>query len=241
MLGVGIHDDVYLSSVLLDDKDTIHITFKEAAKAGKTKKSHFEMAASSEAEEVENGTNVMLFPGLPPQDKPDKPLTEEKKLDRIVGDINKTKAQCLHLLKGYLPSDQLVGKLEPFAGLALTEQNFSTEIMKKEVLAKVQRNIGTTFINLIKPFLDKPELKFRLLLVRQSSDKHFATLRGKYLDDQPFWESMDVPKEASKVKFTDWEKANGFDSGVPLPKAGKDSAASGSAAAPVTAANIFNQ
>lgn len=240
MLGVGIHEDVYLASASLDDKNTIHITFKEVAKAGKEKKSMFAMAASDQVEEVDNGTSVMLFPPLPPKEGHTK--TEEKVVEMLVGDINRVKGQCLHILKGYYTATDLQGKMEPFAGLNMTEASFNKDIQKKEILEAVQRNIGRVFIQLITPHLNKPELKFRLLLIRQSTDKHFATLRGRYLDDQPFWESMDIPKEASKVKFTDWEKANKFDDGTPAPKAAKPSADGGAAAtsaAPTSASNIF--
>jgi len=81
----------------------------------------------------------------------------------------------------------------------------------------------------------------RLLLVRQSKDKHFATLRGTYLDDQPFLEPMAIPKDASKLKFSPWEIENGYDSSAPAPKAAKPEGGvpGATAAAPVTASNIF--
>lgn len=241
-LGVGIHENVFLQEAKMDDsKATIILVFEECSKANAgPKKSYFEMAASSEVEEVEKGTQVMLFPPTPP--KEDSKLTKEKQLQNLVGDINKVKGICLHILSGYYTTEDLKDKMQPFAGLPMDNTNFETEIFRKEILEQVQRNIGRTFIQLITPFLNKPEMKFRLLLVRQSTDKHFATLRGHFLNDNPFWESMDVPKEASKVAFTKWEKDNKFDSGEPVPKPAAGTtpgATTAPGAAPVSAANIF--
>lgn len=238
-LGVGIHENVFVESVSIDAKDTIHITFNEVAKAGKEKKSLFEMAASSEVENMDAGTNIMLFPPMPP--KEDSTDTLEKKLKRTVTDINKVKGQCLHILEQYYTKADLKDKMQPFAGLAMTDATFETEVLKKDVLLAVQRNIARTFIELMKPHVGKPENAMRLLLIRQSTDKHFATLRGTYLDDQPFIEPMAIPKDASKLKFSPWEIANGYDSGVPSPKAAKPGPGAGpaDAAAPTSAANIF--
>lgn len=242
MLGVGIHEDIYLAGATMDDKAVISLTFKEAGKADKVKKSLFEMAASDQVEEVDNGLTVMLFPSTGPKEGDKR--TEEKLVEQLTADINKVKGQCLHLLRGYYTSKDLEGKMVPFAGTTLNNDNYNKEIQKKEVLEAVQRNIGRVFVQMVTPFLNKPEEKFRLLLVRQSGDKHFATLRGRYLDDNPFWESMKVPKEQSKLKFNDYEKSNGLDSGIVKVKDSPTSKGNDTApatTAPVTAANIFGQ
>lgn len=238
MLGVGIHENVYLAEATLDEnKSVIAIRFKETGKATQVKKSLFERAASSEVEETDDGTQIMLFPPTPP--KEGNTNSEEKNVENLVNDINKTKGICLHILAGYLTTEQLKDKMTPFASLPLTETNFNTEIQKKEMLEAAQRNIGRTFIQLITPFLNKPELAFRLLLTRQSTAKHYATLRGRFLNDNPFWESMAIPKEASKVKFTDYEKSAGLDNGAPAAKENKANNSTAVAQAPVTAASIF--
>lgn len=241
-LGVGIHENVFVEAVSIDAKDTIHITFNEVAKAGKEKKSLFAMAASSEVENIDAGTNIMLFPPTPP--KEDSTDTLEKKLKRTVGDINKVKGQCLHILEQFYTKTDLKDKMQPFAGLNMSDANFETEVLKKEVLLAVQRNIARTFIEMMAPFVGKPEHAMRLLLIRQSEAKHFATLRGTYLDDQPFLEPMVIPKADSKLKFSPWEIQNGYDSGIPVPKTAKagtgDAAAPAGGAAPVSASNIFS-
>jgi len=237
MLGVGIHENVYLAGVTMDDKAVISVTFKESDKAGKATKSMFEMAASDQAEEVDNGATIMLFPPNAP--KEDNKKTLEKTVEMLTADITKIKGQCLHILSGYLTSADLAGQMQPFAGLALTDASYPTEIQRKEVLEAVQRNIGNTFLRLITPFVNKPDMKFRLLLVRQSAEKHFATLRGRFLADNPFWESMDVPKAQSKLKFNDYEKGQGLDNGIPIAKDSRKAGAAAAEQAPMSAQNIF--
>lgn len=237
-LKVGINDNVYIDSTSIDDKAVIAITFKEVGTGEvKEKKSLFAMAASDQVEEVDTGTRIMLFPPNPPKDGHGK--SEEKVVEMLTADINKLKGQCLHILRGHYTTEQLLKKFDPFAGLNLTDDNYSAQVQKKEVLEGVQRNIGRVFIEMMKPHVGDPKKAFRLLLVRQSTDKHFATLRGKFLDDNPFWESMEIPKEASKLKFTDWEIANGFNDGTPSKKADKPAVDGTPATAPLSVQNVF--
>lgn len=239
-LGVGIHDNVFIGETSMDpDKATIMITFNETAKAGKEKKSLFAQAASSEVENVDEGTRLMLFPPTGP--KEDSTDTQEKKAKRAVADINKVKGQCLHILEQFYTKDDLKDKIQPFASIAgITEDNFETEVIKKEILLQVQKNIGRVFVQMMQPFVNKPDQAFRLLLVRQSKDKHFATLRGTYLDEQPFLEPMAIPKESSKLKYSQWEIDNGYNSGAAVPKAEKSAGTGSAEAVPVSAANVFS-
>jgi len=83
-------------------------------------------------------------------------------------------------------------------------------------LAKVFENYATQFTSMITPFVGNTAYKLRLKLVRQSKDKHFATLPGKYLSDSPMVELMEVP--VPKVKFTKWELDNKLNDGTPVAK-----------------------
>lgn len=236
-LGVGIHENVFIAEASMDpDKATIMITFNEVAKANKEKKSLFAMAASSEVENVDEGTRLMLFPPTGP--KEDSTDSQEKKAKRAVADINKVKGQCLHILEQFYTKDELKDKMQPFAGIAgIDDNNFETEVIKKEILLQVQKNIGRVFVQMMQPYVNKPDQAFRLLLVRQSKDKHFATLRGTYLDEQPFLEPMAIPKVSTKLKYSQWEIDNGYNSGAAIPKADK---AAGTGAAPISAENVFS-
>lgn len=248
MIGIGINENVFLSNAELDQKGTLGVTFEEAGKADKPKvESLFDVVASTdEVIETEHGMTIKLFPPLPPKEGNDR--TEEKNVELLVSDINKTKGVLLHLLHGYFTKDDIkkAGGLNPFKGLPITKENFNAMIQKKETLEGIHRNLATDFLNIIRPVLGKSDKTFRLLLVRQSKDKHFASFRGKFIEENPFWESMEIPKEASKVKFTAYELTNKLDDATPVAKdqqkqgtAGGAQTTSGPGQAPLTAANVF--
>jgi hypothetical protein len=239
MIGVGINENVFLEKVALNEKNVIEITFQEAGKVKEKPASMFASVAGDEIQEGQMGMSIRLFPPLPPQ-KED--MTDEKKRDLIDADINKTKAIIRHLLLGYLTSADLVGMwASSFDGLPIDESNYKEQFLKKEILEGIHRNMGRIFIEKITPFLNDQERKFRLLLVRQSREKHFATFRGRYIEDNPFFESMEIPADHSKVKFTPYELSEGLNSGVPIPKEAADKKDTGSNAPnpPMTVGNVF--
>lgn len=235
MIGIGINENVYLKNVQIDEKGFLDIVFDDTTKSAGPVSYFANVAADGEVMEDSSKTIKLFAPSGP---KADSDKTVEKQLEMTVGDINKTKGIFLHILKGWYTAEQLKGLISPFKGTTLTEANFNTEILKKEVLEVVFRNMATDFIAALRPYMGKPESKFRLLLIRQSKDKPFATFRGRFLDESPFWETMDIPKAASKVAFTKWELENGFDSAAPVVKEdAADKAATD--AAPLTAASVF--
>lgn len=244
MIHIGVNENVYLEKVSLDDKNALELTFGEVGKVKPT--SLFANVASDEV--VENtDMSVRIFAPLPPK-KED--MTEEKKVDLLVSDINKTKGILRHILMGYYTSEDLKGLwAQSFAGLPIDEANFTKQILVKEILEGIHKNMARIFIEKIKPFLGDQTRTFRLLLVRQSKDKHYATFRGRFIDDNPFWEDMQVPKEASKVKFTPWEIEQGLTHGIPVSKdaaadkkdGGSSTGGNSGGSAPLTAANVFGQ
>lgn len=229
---VGITDNVYLESVTMDDKLAVEFKFTE----GDAPKSAF--AALQDDEVVENpSASIRIFA---PNEEKDTTLTQEKRVDRAVASFNKTKGILQHIMKQYMTTDAMpkLGKVA-YDGTGITEENFTTEILKLEIQKLIHKNMVQAFLNAMQPFLNRSDLKFRLLLLRQSKDKHFATFRGRYLEDQPFYESMDVPKEASKVKFTDYEIKEGLNDGTPTAKPSASAGAGTEGAAPLSAESVF--
>jgi len=239
MIQIGINENVYIHDAVLDDKGNICITFEQLGEPGKEKPtSTFANIAADEVIETEYGMTIKLFPPLPP--KPDNGRSVEKNVQLLQSDINKTKGIILHLLGGFMTTEQLKGKINPFESLPIDESNFDEQIQKKEILDGVHRNLGRAFVELIKPYLDHKDNPFRLLLVRQSPEKHFATLRGKYIKENPFWEPMTVPKEASKLAFTAYETTAGLTNGIPIAKPANAAGDAHVAAAPaLNVGNVF--
>jgi hypothetical protein len=95
-------------------------------------------------------------------------------------------------------------------------------ILDETTFMKVFDNMANEFITLMTPFVGDASLRSRLKLQRQNKEKHFATLPKSFLSERPMYESMEIPKDKSKIAFSKWEKDNGLDDGTP---ASKDAAA----------------
>ena len=237
MIRIGITENVYIADVKMDEKNALLITFEETGKEDKvTVDNYFDNIASDEVIETERGTIIRIFPPLPP--KADNGRTQEKNVELLVSDINKAKGIVIHILKVFYTMDDLRGKINPFASLPIDKDNFDVQVQKKEILEGVHRNICKAFVDLIKPFLAEKK-PVRLLLVRQSQDKHYATFRNRYLDEQPFIESMEIPAAASKLKFSSYEIEKGLDNDIPVRKPDGAVAGAAPATAPLTVTNVF--
>lgn len=241
MIRIGITENVYVADVKVDDKNALLVSFDEIGKEDKPKVDNFfDNLSSDEVIEIERGTTIRVFPPLPP--KADNGRTEEKNVELLVSDLNKTKGIALHILKVFYTADDLRGQINMFESLPIDKDNFNQQIVKKEILEGAHKNICKAFARLMAPHIG-PNTPVRLLLVRQSVDKHYATFRNRYLDEQPFIESMEIPKEASKLKFSSYELEKGLDNDTPVKKP-EGSTAAGVAGgaptpAPLDAANVF--
>lgn len=238
-IGVGINQNVYLKSVSIGQQyNELAFTFDIA----KDKVlSAFEALQQSDVTETNTSSEVKLFPpNVPTSEKID---TIEKKLSAIERDLNRIKGVLIHILKQYTTEDKWsrIGK-ELFSNIEIDANNYQEKILQQPILTSVYNNMVRIFQEEITEFLNNKDLKFRLLLVRQSKDKHFATFRtGNYIEDQPFYESMSIPAEASKVAFTKYELDNGLNDGTPTSRSEAADKKTDAGEAPKAAANIFGQ
>ena len=151
MLRIGINEDVFLEKVAITDKNVLELTFQEIT-VKERPKSYFENVAGDDIVEGNTGMNLKLFPPLTPN-KPE--YTEEKKVDLVVGDINKSKGILRHIMLGYMASTELKGIWEAsYDGIAINATNFNQQILVKEVLELVHKNMARIFIQKIAPFLN---------------------------------------------------------------------------------------
>jgi len=193
MLTIGIHDNVVLSKATKNDKGTLVIGFK--------KDEEVDVIAAM------NGANTSLE--APEQDFLMFAPTI-KNFDGTLSDgidtlkkLNAFKEPLEHILSIYLTNDKI--KWDIFNGLTVDATNIYAKLQDQSNVDKVAANIVADFIKMATPFLNNKK-KFRLKLVRKNNSKYTALPRFA-----PFVESMDVPKEASKLKYTAYELTNKLD------------------------------
>jgi hypothetical protein len=233
-IGVGINEDVFISKIEQDlTSKAIIISFAHKDDKVGTAVNYFEMLQADTIVEASNGTGIRLF--APNEPKADK--TEEQRIQFAAGDIAATRAIIEHIMQGYMPSDVASAKNVVYENTGIDQNNFTQKIVQKPVLLAIHENLTRHFINGMKEFVGKPDLLFRLLLVRQSKDNPYPTFRKRYISDNPFWESMDVPADQSKVKFTSYELKEGLDSNAPAPS--KSDADKKQSNAPTSASSVF--
>lgn len=222
MLTVGIHENLVLSKVSRNDKGTLGLQFRPRKLDGEET-----MAPASVFQEEEtvgvsasdSDSSLLLFPfkvtTLKKKDT-NEDYSDEEKLQMVNNDIKKFKDQLSCLLGAYRATKDL--KWRAYDNTGITESNYTVELLDNDNLIKVYDNLVRQFTEWIAPFVNDDNFAVRLKLVRQSKDKHYATLPGRFLDTNPFIEPMEVPKEKSTLKFSKWEKENGFDNGDPVNK-----------------------
>lgn len=213
-IGVGINENVVITNAALNEKKNLVITLKPASKVGGAKKSIFDaMLTAGIQNEGRDGLELQILSFLLPKDK-----TLEKSIELIFADTTRFKNQLTTILMVFVNADdiKLADMDVQFAGTGITDQEtLEKRILSQDVLNKMYENMANHFIQLITPFLNNPDHAVRFKLLRQSKDKHYATIPSRYLDGNPFIESMDIPLAQSNVKFSPYELKEGLDSDAP--------------------------
>jgi hypothetical protein len=239
-IGVGINEDVVLSKaeVLVDnDKISLGLSFREKGQV-KQEADAFAQLAGDGAVDTGNGlgTVIRVWPPLSPLP------TTTKNVAKTVAEMSKesqdnlgeVKNILIQILSCFTTTDKI--KFSMFQGMeGITRENIDVKIVDKEVIKAAFTNLANQFVAQVTPFLDKDDCAVRLLLVRQSKEKHYAAFRNRFIIQNPIIELMAIPKDASKLKFTPYEIEKGLD------KAGAVAKPEGvvSDAAPSSVANMF--
>lgn len=228
MIGIGINDNVYLGTPKLNDKGTLEVAFKqteadpEAAAALKAKLADNPFADWDDTGYTQSdggGISLLIFPfdSKPSDYKPDEVIdltVMKQRIDKIRGPL-------FQILSQYIP-DISKNPLKVSAIFEGTNIDFKDKVgtekkLKSEaVQAKIYKNIVSAFIAGMEPFQDDDTNLFRVLFVRRSKKSAYPALRTSFIDDNPFIESMKIPKDASKLKFTAYEKREGLDKSDPI-------------------------
>lgn len=205
MIPVGIHENVRVNKATKNDKGTLVIGFKKETGAEVNLLDLLNSAnASSSIENQEQDIIVWPFEAVSRQGENHTP-------DNIWRSISETKDSLNHILLQYMTADKIAWDIMKDCGI--TTENMKAKICEQPVLNQIYNNMASQFISMMTPFLNDTSKLYRVLLVRTSKPKHFPALRKRFLAANPFMEPMSVPKEQSKLAFTKWEIANGFNSG----------------------------
>lgn len=197
MLKIGVNEPVLFEKAEINDKGTLAVTFKEDTGVVKPKLSLLE-AANESSDTSGNtdltSTNFLLF--IPSTEYQNEEIAPEKKIQNLM----KLKNQLSHILLQYTTQKNI--KWNVIAGLPVikTDEQFLTAIEDKDTYTKVYKNITEQFVAMAKSLkIAESGKKLRLFLVRTSPEKHYGKFRENFLESRPFLESLEIPKDKSKM------------------------------------------
>lgn len=187
MLQVGIHENVVVNKAIINEKNTLEIGFLQPGNTDAA-------AALAGNAGLGGGETVNIRMFGPQIDYFGKIRSGADMLVLIVN----FKATLTHLLSAFIADPTI----DATKGIPL--ENLSEAFTDQKVVDVAYANIISQFVALITPFLEKD--KIRVKFPKKSKDSKYAGI-PRFGD----WvESMAIPSEASKLKFSDWEIKNNF-------------------------------
>jgi len=243
MIKVGVNEPVFIEKAEKNEKGTLAVTFKEAGGETKKKLSLLEqMNESSDASGSSAGATTFLM--FPPSREYQNELQAPEKL---LSNLMNFKNQLHHILKRFVTSNQIRWDVLKGIGMIKTDEDVLKAVEDETKYSQIYANIVDQFLTMGAQFkITDPAKLSRLLLVRQSKEKHFGRFRDKFLEEQPFLEDVMIPKDKSKLyikagtkgattlfeadadgyvpKFTDYEISKGLDNPIQSATASDDSA-----------------
>lgn len=187
MLKVGIHENVVISKAAINEHGTLEIEFlqKGSNDVLGALSGNVELSQDEKVNIRSYGQNVEYF---------GKSRTGEQMFKLIIN----FKSILTELLSVFIDNPTIdAGK-----GLTITNDNINTIFIDQANVDIAYANIVGQFVELVTPFLEKNA--FRVKLPRKSAKSAFPSLPTF----GPWVESMDIPVEATKLKWTAWEIEN---------------------------------
>lgn len=188
MLRVGIHDNVVVSKVVINEHGTLEIEFTQPIGDA--------LGALEGNAEMQPEQNVNIRVYKQEVEYFGEKRTGTKMLTLITG----FKAVLTELLNVYIDNPTI----DATKGIKVTKDTVNDIFTDQDNVDKAYKIITTQFIKLITPHLNS-DTGFRVKLPRRSAKYAFASLPTFC----PWVESMDIPKEASKLRWSKWEIDNG--------------------------------
>jgi len=203
MIQVGKHDNLVISKTVKNDQGSLVIGVKKMTVVDPLAALNASGQTSFDAEQQD----FIIYP--PKSTNFSGERDNLKNLLMKIGDIKDPLDQIASI---YMPAG--ARKWDLFANTGITPQsNLENELNKQEVMNQIYNNIVGQFITMMAPFVGETGKRVRMIFPRTSVAKHYPTLRKRYLNSQPFIESMEVPAAASKLAFSKYEKEKGLDRG----------------------------
>ena len=211
ILGVGIFSNVVITKTTKNDSEqgkSLDVTFKQTGEAPAKDEDELDFLNSGSvgSSDVGNENNIRLYGvNLVGYDG------NTKDGDTLLNEVLAKKAQLTHILSAYLPSDLIKWDLTKGVNVK-TKDELVKAITKEATLNKLVDNLFTQFDELMKPLVGEDSEKLYVKFLRKSKASNFPRLADRKLDWNPFIASMKDEKLKAKIKFSDWEKKEGFDS-----------------------------
>jgi len=238
MIRVGVNENVLFTKADKNEKGTLSVTFTESGSEVKKKVSLLEqMNESSDTSGSNAGsTNFLLFPPSREHlggDKKGQTLEATEMLKNLMS----LKNQLTHILAKFTTSQNIRWNVFQNVGVIKTDEDILSAVADEIKFKQIYANLVDQFLeNVTRNKVIESGKPLRLFLVRQSKEKNFGRLRDKFLEEQPFLESLEIPKDKSKLwvkagskgatkyydptedgyvpKFTEYEIKNGLDNPI---------------------------
>jgi len=203
MIQVGKHENLVITKTVKNDQGSLVIGVKQITEVNPLAALNASGQTSFDAPQQD----FIIYP--PRATNFDGQKDTLKNLLMKVGDI---KDPLDHIAATYMPAG--ARKWDLFANTGITQNsNLENELGRQEVMDQIYKNIVDQFITMMAPFVGENGKRVRMIFPRTSVAKHYPTLRKRYLNSQPFIESMEIPAAASKLAFSKYEKEKGLDRG----------------------------
>lgn len=196
MLTVGIHENVVVSKAALNDQGTLEIEFTRKGKDDV-------MAALAGTAELTSDQDVNIRIYGQSVDYFGEKRDGKQMLKLIVNFRN----VLIELLGIFIDKPEI----NPTKGLTVTQENAKILFTDQANVDLTYNNTVSQFLEMIKPFIGDEKHSFRVKLPRRSKKSSFASLPNF----GPWVESMDIPQDASKLKWSNWEIEHGKNDPTP--------------------------
>lgn len=206
-IGVDIHENIVVAGAGFNEKGFFNVDLASRAEVVDL------FAAMDEGISTETDSGSIGIFKVTTTGYNDKVLTAAE----IGTELTELKNKFVDILKTQMPEAQAKKSMSAavmFQGLGIVpgDQTLAAKLLNQDFLDQVFSNIVNGFVAAMTPFFGKNP--FRVKLSRQSVKKHYPTFPKRGKGFTPWIESMQIPKEQSKIEWSKYELEKGLNSGA---------------------------